>query len=434
MSLRALLEQVVRHQAAFAAAISADFGHRATVETELGEILMVVNGIKHARRNLGRWMRPQHRSVAWQFRPGNARVLHQPLGVIGIIAPWNYPVQLSLAPLTAAIAAGNRVMLKPSELTPRTAELLHRMLGEIFPEDQIAVIHGGPEVAQAFGRLPLDHLLFTGSGAVGREVMCAAAERLTPVTLELGGKSPVIVCPDYPVRNASRLIAMGKLFNAGQTCIAPDYALVPADTLDRFVEAISTEIRALYPAIPDNPDYTSIVSDRHHSRLAALVDDAAAKGARIVTLGSGGNRKFPPTLVLDATPEMAVMREEIFGPILPILPYASLDAAIALINGGDRPLALYCFSHDHGTVDQVLARTLSGGVTVNGTLLHCAQEELPFGGVGGSGFGAYHGRAGFERFSHARAVYQPGRLNPIETLRPPYGRLARLIVRALIGK
>ena len=436
-SLDKLQAQIKKHRRAFAEAISADFGNRSAAESDLAEIMTALNGIQHAKRHLARWMKPQRRAVHWSFRPSRARVIYQPLGVVGIISPWNYPLMLSLSPICDALSAGNRVMLKPSELTPRVSALLKLMLGEAFPEEQVAVVLGGPEVAQAFSALPFDHLLFTGSTAVGRHVMRAAADHLTPVTLELGGKSPVVVCRDYPLKKAARTIAIGKYLNAGQTCIAPDYVLVPADLAESFAETFLAETRTLYPTIAGNPDYSSIVSDRHYRRLVALIDGARAAGARVLQRedsAAAGERKLPPTVLLQTTPDMAVMQEEIFGPILPVVPYTDLDQAIQLINGGPRPLALYCFSNDHAVVDGVLNRTVSGGVTVNGTLMHVAQDDLPFGGVGPSGTGAYHGHDGFLRFSHARSVFEISRFSSLERLAPPYGRFFKFVTGLLLGK
>jgi len=349
----------------------------------------------------------------------------QPLGVVGVISPWNYPVQLALAPAIGALAAGNRVLLKPSEVTAETSGLLKELIAAEFSEDEFAVAEGDAAIGQAFAQLPFDHLFFTGSTAVGRTIARAAAENLTPVTLELGGKSPALVDRDADfVLVAPRLVA-GKLLNAGQTCIAPDYALVPAERLDAFVDAISSAAKRLYPSFANNPDYTSIITERHFRRLTGLLDDARAKGARIVVLGESGegSRRLAPALVIGATADMAIMREEIFGPLLPIATYATLDDAIALINAGPHPLAFYYFGDDSARRDRVLRDTLAGGVTVNDTLWHFAHEGLPFGGVGGSGFGAYHGEQSFRTFSHEKAVFSQPRVAAARLLYPPYGRM-----------
>jgi coniferyl-aldehyde dehydrogenase len=435
-ALDALEAGLHAHRARIIEAISADFGNRSGAETDFGEMLVVLNGIRNARKSLARWMKPERRRVHWTMQPSRARVIHQPLGVIGIVSPWNYPLQLALAPLVDALAAGNRVMIKPSEFTPATGCLMKELLAEAFSEEEVAVVLGGPEVAQAFTALPFDHLLFTGSTQVGRQVMKAAAENLTPVTLELGGKSPVIVCRDFPLERAARSIAQGKLFNAGQTCIAPDYVFVPRDLVSAFADAVLAAAGQFYPTLAGNGDYTSIVSDRHHRRLDAMIQEARAGGATVLQRGEAvpSERKIPLTVILDAKPDMAVMREEIFGPILPILPYDDLKETVDAVNAGERPLALYCYTRDRHLADGLLARTISGGVTVNGTLLHCAQDDLPFGGVGPSGVGAYHGHDGFKRFSHARAVYEVGRIVGFEMLAPPYGRLFRFMTGFLIGK
>jgi coniferyl-aldehyde dehydrogenase len=330
-------------------------------------------------------------------------------------------------------------MLKPSEYTPATSALLAQLVGEAFPAEQVAVITGGPEVGAAFAALPFDHLLFTGGTATGRLIMRAASENLVPVTLELGGKSPALVDADYPLKRAVRSIAQGKLFNAGQTCIAPDYALVPAPETARFANLFAEEVKRLYPTLADNPDYTAVVNQRHYERLRALVDDARGKGATVIELNPARedfraqpSRKLPPTLLLDVTSEMAAMQEEIFGPVLPVKAYGTLDEAIGYINSRPRPLALYYFSADRTLQREVLARTTSGGVTINDTLLHYLQEDLPFGGVGPSGMGAYHGREGFLTFSHQKPVFRQVRFNAAGLTQPPYRRLVERIVAALM--
>jgi coniferyl-aldehyde dehydrogenase len=416
------------HEQEIVAAIAADFGTRPAQETRLAELFMITAGIRHARRNLRRWMAEQRVPTPLYLWPGRSRLLRQPLGVVGVISPWNYPVQLALLPALAALAAGNRVMLKPSELTPQTSALLERMVAQHFAEDEFAVVTGGPDVGDAFSRLPFDHLFFTGSTAVGRKIALAAAANLTPVTLELGGKSPALIHADADLRAAAPRLATGKLLNAGQTCIAPDYALVPASRVDALAAAIRDSAASLYPSFRDNSDYSSIINDAHYRRLAALIDDAVQKGARAVAVDTGAaatnapSRKLAPTVLVGVNDTMAIMREEIFGPVLPIEAYDSLDQAIEKINARPRPLSLYMFGGDAAARRRVLDRTIAGGVTIDDTLLHFSNENLPFGGIGASGIGAYHGERGFLTFSHQKAVFIQPRLSFTWLLRPPYGK------------
>ncbi len=430
------LEAAIRqHKAAIVGAISADFGNRAGPETMIAEIVPVLTGIAFARRHLKHWMRPERRRVGLNFQPGSAWVEYHPLGCLGIVSPWNYPLLLTISPLIDALAAGNRVIIKPSEFTPRFSALLAQMIEGAFDPAQVTVVTGGAEMAQAVCALPFDHLVFTGSTSVGRHVMRAAAEHLVPVTLELGGKSPALVCPDFDLRAAAKTVAIGKFFSAGQTCIAPDYALVPAGSVPAFADAVLAEARRMYPTIGGNPDYTSIVSGRHFARLSGLVAEAEAGGARVLRLTDAPEeRKLAPTIVLDPPLDGALMQDEIFGPVLPVIGYTDLDAAIAFVNDRARPLALYVFSHDPVSTERVMSRVISGGVTVNGTLLHCVQEDLPFGGVGPSGMGAYHGQDGFRRLSHARGVYRPGRFSGFAFLSAPYGKRMAWALRYMAGK
>jgi coniferyl-aldehyde dehydrogenase len=419
-------------------AISRDFGHRSRHETLLAEVFLVRSGIRHARAHLREWMEPGERETGWVFLPARTQVVSQPVGVVGIISPWNYPLQLALLPLVGALAAGNRVMIKPSELVPETASLLRDLIGRAFPEDQVAVLVGGADLGETFSRLPFDHLVFTGSTRVGKLVMRNASENLVPVTLELGGKSPAIVGSAFAPRAAATRIMAGKLFNAGQTCIAPDYALVARNTCAAFVEGCTAATATMYPTLEKNPDYTSIINDAHHARLKSYVEDAKARGARVLELNPAGEsldktRKLAPTLVLDPTEEMLVLQEEIFGPILPVVTYESLDQAIAYVNDHPRPLALYCFDHDSAAIDRIIAETISGGVTVNDTMLHFAQDDLPFGGVGHSGMGHYHAREGFDAFSKKKAIFRQARLNSTGLMRPPFGKALDTVLKFLIG-
>jgi coniferyl-aldehyde dehydrogenase len=438
-ALRALLEAVRARRENFVQAISEDFGGRARQETLLLEVFPLVDTIRHAIRHLPQWMRPRPAAAGWQFLPGRARVVYQPLGVVGIIGAWNYPLLLSLSPLVGALAAGNHAMLKPSELAPRTADIMARLVSELFPADYVTVVTGGPETGAAFAALPFDHLLFTGSTRVGKMIMRSASEHLTPVTLELGGKSPALVHPDFPARTAAQRIMAGKLYNAGQTCIAPDYVLVEAGAREEFVRLASEAAAAMYPKLVDNPDFTRIVNRRHYERLRDLVGDATQKGCEMLEVNPARetanqqNRVFPPTILWNVNDRMAVMREEIFGPVLPVVTYKSLEEAIAYVNARPRPLALYYFDYNSKRVESVLARTTSGGVTVNDTILHIAQNDLPFGGVGSSGMGSYHGFDGFLTFSKKKGVFLQSRFTTLGLLRPPYGELARRVTDFLIG-
>lgn len=431
-----LLQLTATHEDAIIDAVSADFGHRSRHETDLADIFVVLSAIRHTRRHVRRWMKARRVATPLYLLPATSEVIRQPLGVVGVISPWNYPMQLALLPVAAALAAGNRAMLKPSELTPRFSALLQRIVAESFAPDEFAVFPGDVELGRAFSRLPFDHLFFTGSTAVGRQVAQAAAENLTPVTLELGGKSPAIVDVDCDLPEAARRIAFAKLLNAGQTCVAPDYLLVPRAEVHAFVAALQDAVRAMYPTLAGNPDYTSIVSDRHYRRLAQLVADAETHGATAVPLAAAApdaaSRRFPPTVLHGVDDEMAVMREEIFGPLLPVLPYDSLDDAIAYVNARPRPLALYWFGRDAAHRERVLRQTISGGVTINDACWHVCQEYLPFGGVGSSGMGAYHGEHGFLAFTKEKAVLHQSRVNGIALLfRPPYGRRFEAVLALL---
>jgi coniferyl-aldehyde dehydrogenase len=434
--LTKLKEALLARQDAFIAALDADFGHRSRQETLMLDIGSTVGAINYLHSNLRRFMRPERRHVAVIFKPSTAKVVYQPLGVVGIVSPWNFPVSLAVTPLATALAAGNRVMLKPSEMTPATTGLLASMLAEIFDEEQVAVVTGDAKVGSAFSSLPFDHLLFTGSTPVGRSIMRAATENLVPVTLELGGKSPVIVEPGYNLKTAARRVAFGKLANGGQICTSPDYLLLPKGEADAFVALFREEVDALYPDIAANPDYSWVVNDRHFARLTGLVEDAKAKGARVVEIGAkpddGQSRLFRPTLLLDVTDEMEVMQEEIFGPILPVVTYDGLDDAIAYVNARPRPLALYYFGTDAQSQRKVLERTTSGGVLINDTILHYAQDDLPFGGVGLSGMGAYHGPEGFKTMSHAKAVFTQSRFNLADLFRPPFGKVYDFLLSVML--
>jgi len=434
-TLRALLNDNLD---AMAAAISADFGNRPQQETLLGEVFGSLNGIRDALAHGRRWMRPQRRSVGLWLRPANAQVLPQPLGVVGIVVPWNYPLFLAMGPLIGALAAGNRVMLKMSEYAPGFALLFQQLIARHFEQDHVAIITGGPETAQAFCALPFDHLLFTGSTQVGRQVMRAASANLTPVTLELGGKSPALIAPGARFEAAVESILAGKLFNAGQTCVAPDYVLVERGRETEFIATARRVTARLYPDIGNNPDYTTQVNARHFARVSALVSEAEAAGAQLHpltdTAANPASRCFPPICLTGAPATAAVMQDEIFGPVLPLVPYDSLEQALAYINLRPRPLALYLFETRSAVIDMVMQRTLAGGVTVNDTLLHLTSDDLPFGGIGASGMGAYHGRDGFNTFSMMKPIFRQARWNGRKLLSPPYGKTFERLIRLMLGR
>ncbi len=421
-------------------AVGMDFGVRSKHESLIAEVMIVVNAIKHVRAHLHEWMETEPREVSWMFLPARAEVVMQPVGVVGIISPWNYPVQLALGPLVSVLAAGNRAIIKPSELVPDTSELLKTIISETFAADHVAVVTGGVEVSEAVSQLPLDHLVFTGSTRVGKIVMRAAAENLTPVTLELGGKSPAIVGEGFSIAQAAQKIMVGKCFNSGQTCIAPDYVMVPKGRADAFVEECRTAFAAMYPTIQTNPDYTAIINDRQYERLQNVLKDARERGAKVVELNpmkeelDPNARKMSPHLVLHAKDDTILMQEEIFGPILPIRTYETLDEAIAYVNDHPRPLALYFFDHDQKRIDKVLRETIAGGVCINETMLHVAQDDLPFGGIGSSGTGHYHAKEGFDAFTKKKPIFYQSRINGSALLRPPYGPKIDFALKMLLGK
>jgi coniferyl-aldehyde dehydrogenase len=423
--LKALIDQ---HGAALADAVQADFGVRSRQLTEVADLFVLRASIGQLHKELPHWMKTRRVATPLYLKPARAHLQRQPLGVVGVIGPWNYPLQLTLGPAATALAAGNRVMLKPSELTPHSSALMASLVHGAFSADEFSVVLGGADVAHEFASLPFDHLFFTGSTAVGRKVAAAAAVNLTPTTLELGGKSPCIVDASCDLDEAAVKIAHGKLLNAGQTCIAPDYVLLPRGQEVAFERAYTAAVARLFPTIAGNPDYAAIVSDRHQARLQTLLSEASAQGARVVDVAPAGPsavapgaRQMNPTLVFNPGPGLRLMDEEIFGPILPVLVYDSLDEAIQRINAGPRPLALYWFGTDTAARDRVMAGTVSGGVSINDTLMHVAHENLPFGGVGESGWGAYHGETGFLRFTQQKPVLVQSRFSMGHVFYPPYG-------------
>jgi coniferyl-aldehyde dehydrogenase len=432
--LRAVERVLLDDRDAIAEAIHRDFGHRCTEESLLLELFTCVDGIRHTIKKLPRWMRPERRSVSLLFATGRNRVIPQPKSVVGIVSPWNYPLLLTVSPLTSALAAGNRAMIKMASASQNLCRLLAEKLGAALPEEVVAVLPGVR--AQDFSTLPYDHLIFTGSAEAGRTVMRAAAENLTPVTLELGGKSPTIVCDDFDVEEAASRILYAKFVNAGQTCLAPDYLFLPEGARERFVAAARRILPKRYPD-PKSSSYTSIIDEKSYRRLQATLADAEAKGATLVPLVPGAAfddalRKIPPHLVLDVTEDMTIMREEIFGPLLPVKTYRDLDEVIAYVNSKDRPLGFYVFSNDRARQEKILYATISGGVTINDCMLHVAQHDLPFGGVGASGIGHYHGREGFLEFSKLRPVFTSPRLSSVSLFHPPYTARHRRIVDLLL--
>ncbi|MEJ7599746.1 MAG: coniferyl aldehyde dehydrogenase [Kofleriaceae bacterium] len=433
-NLRKLDRLLVENRAGIAEAISADFGHRAHEETMVAELFTSVDGIRDVRKKLEKWMAPQKRDVSILFATGKNRVIPMPKGVVGIVSPWNYPLFLTISPLTSVLAAGNRAMIKMASNSRRLCELLAGKFREAFSEDMLAILPGVK--AQEFSTLPFDHLIFTGSADAGRNVMKAAAENLTPVTLELGGKSPTIVCDDFDVAEAASRILYAKFLNAGQTCLAPDYVLVPEAKRDAFVAAAMRIMPERYPDI-GSPQYTSVIDDKSYKRLRATLEDARAKGAEVVPLIPAATfddqlRKIPPHAILNVTDEMTVMRDEIFGPLLPIKTYTSLEEAIAYVNSKDRPLGFYVFTNDEASEHQLIYSTSSGGVTINNCMLHVAQHDLPFGGAGASGMGQYHGHEGFLEFSKLRPVFTNPRVSILSMFYPPYKNRHRKILDLLI--
>jgi coniferyl-aldehyde dehydrogenase len=420
-----------KHGSRFGDAMAADFGHRSRDLSKQTDIDGSIEPLKYAKKHLRNWMTPEKRKVMFPLGllGARARLEFQPLGVVGCISPWNFPVQLTFGPLAGIFAAGNRAMIKPSEFTVETSELMKNVFAEEFDEEEVAMFTGGPEVGSAFSRLPFDHLIFTGAMSVAKHVMKAAAENLVPVTLELGGKSPVIIGRSADLKLAANNIMAGKTMNAGQVCLSPDYVYLPEESRDEFVEHARACIARMFPTIKDNPDYTSIVNAHHFERLQGYLEDASAKGAKLVELNPAAedfsqqeHRRIPPTLALDPREDMQLMQDEIFGPILPVKQYNDLSEALDHVNSKDRPLGLYYFGADKAEETRVLTQTTSGGVTVNDVIMHVGQEDLPFGGVGPSGMGSYHGHDGFKNFSHSKSIFTTSKVisKLAATMRPPY--------------
>jgi coniferyl-aldehyde dehydrogenase len=442
-ALVALLHSVLSCEDLLVEGLKADFGHRSAHETRILEIIPLVDEIRYVKRNLRHWMQTRSVPVNWQFLPSRAKIIYQPLGVVGVIGAWNYPVLLTLSPLVNALAAGNHVMVKPSELAPSTAKVIQQMIGGAFPKEYITVVTGGREIAENFSNLPFDHLIYTGSDRIGRRVMKAAAENLTPVTLELGGKSPALIHQSYSTAIAADRICSAKFWNAGQTCVAPDYVLVSSNKVNEFVRHSETVIKKRYPRLSSNEDYTHMISQAAWCRMQNLVEDARRKGAQIIQPDSADatftaeNRVFPPTVIIGADDSMRVMQEEIFGPILPVVPYPTFDDALDFINIRPRPLALYYFDQNAARIEKVLEQTVSGGVTINDCIFHLPQHAFPFGGVGQSGMGAYHGFDGFATFSKKKGVLLQNALVGsflARALKPPYSSLSDWVIAFLLRR
>jgi len=432
--LRALERILLDNAEAIADAIRQDFGHRSTEESKILEIFPCVDGIRHTVKKLPKWMQPQRRHTSMLFATGSNRLIPHPKGMVGVVSPWNYPLFLTLSPLISVLAAGNRAMIKMASNSQTLCRLLHEKFSEVYPEDTVAILPGIR--GRNFTTLPFDHTIFTGSADAGRTVMRSAAENLTPVTLELGGKSPTIVCEDFDLEEAAARILYAKFINAGQTCLAPDYLFLPEGAQERFVAAAERILAERYPDTND-PAYTSIIDEKSYRRLRTTLDDAVAKGAKPVSLVPGASfndvlRKIPPHLVLGVTDDMTIMQEEIFGPLLPVMTYKSLDEVIAYVTTRDRPLALYAFTNDHARKEKLLYRTISGGVTINNCIIHIAQHDQPFGGVGASGMGQYHGYEGFAEFSKMRPVFTNPRVSLLPLFYPPYTGRQRQLVDLLL--
>ncbi|MFU8763959.1 MAG: coniferyl aldehyde dehydrogenase [Haliea sp.] len=440
------IDVVLKYQDKIVEALNADFSCRARQVSLLTDVAAAVTPLKHARKHLRKWMRPQRRPTMFPLNlfGGRSRIEYQPLGVVGVISPWNFPVNLTFGPLAGILAAGNRALIKPSEFTPATSEVMAAMVAEAWDAKEVAIFTGGPEVGQAFSGLPFDHLLFTGATSVARHIMTAAARNLVPVTLELGGKSPVIISRSANLEQSLERIMLGKTLNAGQICLAPDYLMVPEEKLQEVIAAAEKAVSAMYPTILANPEYTAVVNERHYERLTGYLREAEERGIKTIAINPGkedfsaqqGNRKIPPTLIPQPADDLKVMQEELFGPLLPIRTYKDFNETIDYVNANPRPLAAYYFGSDKGEEEAVLKRTTSGGACINDVIMHVMQEELPFGGVGPSGMGAYHGEAGFRTFSHAKSVYRQAGINvgKLGGMLPPYSKATEKTISMQVKK
>ena len=434
---------LIKYQNEIAEAISEDFGHRSTESSLLADVAGSIGSLKSAKENIKKWVKPEKRKVTPSILGllgAKLRLEYQPLGTVGVISPWNFPVTLTFGPLGSIFAAGNRAMIKPSEFTPKTSELMKKMFEEAFSEEEVAVFTGGPDLGEAFSSLPFDHLLFTGATSIAKHVMRAASENLVPVTLELGGKSPVIISKKSNFEVSVNRVMAGKTMNAGQICLAPDYVFIPKDKKEEFISQSKKVVTGMYPSLKDNPDYTSVINQRHYDRLQGYVEEAKEKGFEVIEINPSNEdfsqqayHKIPPTLIVDPDDSLSVMKEEIFGPILSVKTYDSIKDTVDYINSKDRPLGLYYFGDDKEEMQNVLENTTSGGVTINDVVFHVGQDNAPFGGVGPSGTGSYHGVEGFKNFSHTKTIYTQSKFDGLFGLfRPPFGSKAKSAIKGQI--
>jgi len=434
---------LIKYQNEIAEAISEDFGHRSTESSLLADVAGSIGSLKSAKENIKKWVKPEKRKVTPSILGllgARLRLEYQPLGTVGVISPWNFPVTLTFGPLGSIFAAGNRAMIKPSEFTPKTSELMKKMFEEAFSQEEVAVFTGGPDLGEAFSSLPFDHLLFTGATSVAKHVMRAASENLVPVTLELGGKSPVIISKksNFDV-SVGRLMA-GKTLNAGQICLAPDYVFIPKDKKEDFISQSKKVVTEMYPSLKENPDYTSVINQRHYDRLQGYIEEAKERGFEVIEINPSNedfsqqaHHKIPPTLIVDPDDSLSVMKEEIFGPILSVKTYENIEDTVDYINSKDRPLGLYYFGDDKEEMQNVLENTTSGGVTINDVVFHVGQDNAPFGGVGPSGTGSYHGVEGFKNFSHTKTIYTQSKFDGLFGLfRPPFGVKSQSAIKSQI--
>lgn len=434
---------LIKYQNEIVEAISKDFGHRSTESSLLADVAGSIGSLKSAKENIKKWVKPEKRKVTpaiLGLLGAKLRVEYQPLGTVGVISPWNFPVTLTFGPLGSIFAAGNRAMIKPSEFTPETSKLMKVMFEEAFKEEEVAVFTGGPDLGEAFSSLPFDHLLFTGATSIAKHVMRAASENLVPVTLELGGKSPVIISKNTNFDMSVKRVMAGKTMNAGQICLAPDYVFIPKDKKEEFISQSKKTVTEMYPSLKDNPDYTSVINQRHYDRLQGYVDEAKEKGFEVIEINPSNedfsqqaHHKIPPTLIVDPDDNLSVMKEEIFGPILSVKTYEDIEDTVDYINSNDRPLGLYYFGDDKKEMQNVLENTTSGGVTINDVVFHVGQDNAPFGGVGPSGTGSYHGIEGFKNFSHTKTIYTQSSFDGLfGPFRPPFGAKAKNAIKGQI--